>query len=144
MTEKVKYDPDNIFAKIVRGDMSCIKVYEDGVIFAFMDIFPQSEGHTLVIPKKTKATMLFDIGVDDLKELIAGVQKIAKAVNRALKPDGVRVVQFNGEPAGQTVFHIHFHIIPIYTDKSLGRHAGGGLADSARLTEIASRIAGAL
>lgn len=143
MTEKVKYDPDNIFAKIVRGDMSCVKVYEDDVIFAFMDIFPQSEGHTLVIPKKTRATMLFDIDVDDLKELIAGVQKIAKAVNRALKPDGVRVVQFNGEAAGQSVFHIHFHIIPIYTDKPLGRHAGGEPADSARLTEIASRISGA-
>ena len=144
MTEKVKYDPDNIFAKIVRGDMSCVKVYEDDVIFAFMDIFPQSEGHTLVIPKKTKATMLFDIGVDDLKELIAGVQKIAKAVNRALKPDGVRVVQFNGREAGQSVFHIHFHIIPIYTDKPLGRHGGGAPADSARLTEIASQISGAL
>lgn len=144
MTEKVKYDPDNIFAKIVRGDMSCVKVYEDDVIFAFMDIFPQSEGHTLVIPKKTRATMLFDIDVDDLKGLIAGVQKIAKAVNRALKPDGVRVVQFNGEAAGQSVFHIHFHIIPIYTDKPLGRHSGGAPADSARLTEIASQISGAL
>jgi histidine triad (HIT) family protein len=144
MTEKQKYDPDNIFAKIIRGDMSCVKVYEDEAILAFMDIFPQSEGHTLVIPKKAKATMLFDIDIDRLKELIEGVQKIAKAVDRALKPDGMRVIQFNGNEAGQTVFHIHFHIIPVYAGAQLGRHAGGAPADSARLTEIASKIAGAL
>lgn len=144
MTERQKYDPDNIFARILRGDMSCVKVYEDETILAFMDIFPQSEGHTLVIPKKAKATMLFDIDADRLKELIEGVQKIAKAVDKALKPDGIRIVQFNGEAAGQSVFHIHFHIIPIYSGQALGRHAGGAPADSARLTDLASRIAGAV
>lgn len=144
MTERQKYDPDNIFAKMIRGDMSCVKVYEDDAILAFMDIFPQSEGHTLVIPKKAKATMLFDIDTDCLKELIEGVQKVAKAVDKVLKPDGMRIAQFNGETAGQSVFHIHFHVIPIYTDQQLGRHAGGAPADSARLTEIASKIAGAL
>lgn len=144
MTERQKYDPDNIFAKIVRGDMACVKVYEDDAILAFMDIFPQSEGHTLVIPKKAKATMLFDIDIDDLQTLIAGVQRVAKAVDKALKPDGMRIIQFNGNEAGQTVFHIHFHIIPIYAGASLGRHAGGAPVDSARLTEIASKIAGAI
>lgn len=144
MTEKIKYDPNNIFAKIVRGDMSCVKVYDDDKILAFMDIFPQSEGHTLVIPKKAKATMLFDIDIDHLKDLIEGVQKIAKAVDKALKPVGMRIIQFNGNEAGQTVFHIHFHIIPVYADTPLRRHAGGEPADASRLTEIASRIAGAL
>lgn len=144
MTERQKYDPDNIFAKIIRGDMSCVKVFEDETILAFMDIFPQSEGHTLVIPKKAKATMLFDIDVEELQTLIAGVQRVAKAVDKALKPDGMRIVQFNGNEAGQTVFHIHFHIIPVYADAQLGRHAGGAPVDSARLTEIASKIAGAL
>ena len=144
MTDKVKYDPDNIFAKMIRGDMSCVKVYEDDTILAFMDIFPQSEGHTLVIPKRAKATMLFDIDTDHLKDLIEGVKKVARAVDKALKPDGVRIAQFNGAESGQTVFHIHFHIIPIYAGQPLGRHAGGAPADVSRLTETASRIAGAI
>jgi histidine triad (HIT) family protein len=143
MTEVRKYDPDNIFAKIIRGDLPCVKVYEDVSILAFMDIFPQSEGHTLVIPKKARATMLFDFATDDLKVLIEGVQKVARAVDRALKPDGLRIVQFNGAESGQTIYHIHFHIIPAYAGRSMGQHGGGKAADTARLTEIASRIAAA-
>lgn len=144
MTEKIKYDPDNIFAKIIRGDMPCVKIHEDEKVLSFMDVFPQSEGHALIVPKKAKATMLFDIDPDELKILIEAVQKVAKAVDKALKPDGVRIVQFNGAEAGQSVFHLHFHVIPVYADKPLGRHASGEPADTARLTELASRIAGAL
>ncbi|HXI87619.1 MAG TPA: HIT family protein [Parvularculaceae bacterium] len=144
MTERQKYDPDNIFAKILRRDLPCIKIYEDDAILAFMDIFPQSEGHALVIPKRAKATMIFDIDPDELATLTAGVQKVAKAIDRALRPDGLRVIQFNGPDAGQTVFHIHFHIVPIYAGKPLRPHAGGAPADEAALTEIASKIAAAL
>jgi len=144
MTLNEKYDPDNIFAKIVRGDMSCTKIYEDDQILAFMDIFPQSDGHCLVIPRKTKATNIFDIDPDALSVLSAGVQKIARAVRKALSPDGVRVVQFNGAEAGQTVFHIHFHIIPIYAGAPLGQHGDGGPADDASLQALASKIAAAL
>ena len=144
MTERHKYDSDNIFAKIIRGDLPCVKVYEDASILAFMDIFPQSEGHALVIPKNAKATMLFDIDPDDLKTLIEGVQKVAKAVDKALEPDGVRIIQFNGPEAGQTVFHIHFHIIPIYAGKPMRPHAGGTPADTAVLSALASKIAAAI
>lgn len=143
MTQRLKYNPDNIFAKILREDMPCIKVYEDDHVLSFLDIFPQSEGHTLVIPKKAKATMLFDIEPDDLKVLIAGVQKVARAVDEALKPDGVRIVQFNGPEAGQTVFHLHFHILPVYAGKPLGRHADAP-ADAALLEKLAAKIAACL
>lgn len=144
MTKIQQYDPENIFAKILRGDMSCVKVFEDGEALAFMDIFPQSEGHTLVIPKRAEATNFFDIDAAALQTLIVRVQKVAKAVEKALKPDGVRIVQFNGAPAGQTVFHIHFHIIPIYEGRDLGRHGDGGPADSAALMALASKISAAL
>ena len=144
MTEQHKYDPDNIFAKILRGDMPATKIYEDDAILAFMDIFPQSEGHALVIPKKVKATNVFDIDPDDLKTLIAGVQKVAKAVEKTLKPDGMRIIQFNGPEAGQTVFHIHFHIIPVYAGKPLRPHAGGGPAEPSRLAALAEKIAAAM
>ena len=144
MTEMTAYEADNIFAKILKGEMPCTKVYEDDEALAFMDIFPQSEGHTLVIPKNVQATNLFDIEPDAWQHLIVRVQKVAKAVEKALAPDGVRIVQFNGAPAGQTVFHIHFHIIPIYDGQPLGRHAGGGPADSEWLAGLARKIAAAL
>lgn len=144
MTEIPKYDDGNIFAKIVRGEIPCVKVHEDADILAIMDIFPQSEGHTLVILKHAKATTLFDLDIDRLRTLIEGVQKVAKAVDRALAPDGIRIAQFNGTEAGQTVFHTHFHIIPAYAGRALRPHAGGGPADPARLAETARKIAAAL
>lgn len=144
MTELKKYDPENIFAKILRGDIPCVKVFEDNFALAFMDIVPQSEGHTLVISKRARATMLLDIDKDDLSVLMEHVQKVARAVDKALKPDGFRIVQFNGAESGQTVFHLHFHIIPVYAGRPLGPHGGGKPADSARLTETAAKIAAAL
>ncbi|MBB5518884.1 HIT family protein [Amphiplicatus metriothermophilus] len=144
MTEKQPYDPDNIFAKIIRGDAPCVKVYEDEAVLAFMDIFPQSEGHTLVTSKKAQATNLFDIEDDELKTLIAAVKKIACAVEKALQPDGVRIVQFNGAPAGQSVFHIHFHVIPVYQERTERPHAAGQPADAETLKELAARISAAL
>ncbi len=138
------YDPDNIFAKIVRGEMGCVKLFETDDILAFMDVFPQSKGHCLVIHKKAEATNLFDIDDSALAELIGAVRKVAGGVKAGLKPDGVRIVQFNGAPAGQTVFHLHFHIIPIYEGETLGRHGDGGPAAAETLEPVAAAIRAAL
>ncbi len=133
------YDPKNIFAKILSGDIPCAKVYEDSRILSFMDAFPQSKGHALVIPK-VKARNLFDIPSEHLQNLIHHTQRIARATRDALQPDGIRIMQFNGEAAGQTVFHVHFHILPIYADTGVGRHASGQMADMDTLKDLAARI----
>jgi histidine triad (HIT) family protein len=138
MSLSAQYDPKNIFAKILSGDIPSVKVYEDDRTLSFMDAFPQSKGHTLVIPK-VRACNLFDIAPDDLQDLIVKTQTIGRAVRDALKPDGIRIAQFNGEPAGQTVFHVHFHIIPIWGDAPLGKHAGK-MADMNELNALAAQI----
>lgn len=143
MSLEASYDSTNIFARIVRGDLPAVKVFEDDIAFAFMDIFPQSRGHLLVIPKRSIAVNLLDEDPATLEALIVRVQRIARAVVRSLDPDGVRIAQFNGAPAGQTVFHLHFHVIPIYEGTKLAPHAGGK-ADMAELEEIAARIRKAL
>ncbi|KCZ57242.1 HIT family hydrolase [Hyphomonas beringensis] len=140
MTLHATYDPDNIFAKMLRGEIPCVKVYEDDVALAFMDVFPQSEGHTLVIPKGVEARNFLEMPTDKLGAYMQRVQKVAKAVEQGLSPDGLVVTQFNGSAAGQTVFHLHFHIIPRWEGKDLGRHAGGGMADTEVLGELATRI----
>lgn len=134
------YDDGNIFAKIVRGEMPAVKVYEDDQILAFMDVFPQAKGHTLVIAKTSKARNLLDAEPKTLGRIIGGVQKVARAVNAALKPEGIVVTQFNGAPAGQTIFHLHFHIIPRWEGVTLGRH-GEGMADVEELKATAALIA---
>lgn len=105
------YDTDNIFAKILRGEMPASKVYEDDDILAFMDIMPRGDGHTLVIPKNP-ARNLLDIEPDTLAKLMKGVQHVAKGVVKAMDADGLTIQQFNETAGGQVVFHIHFHIIP--------------------------------
>lgn len=140
MTLHAPYDPDNIFAKILRGDMPCVKVYEDEVALAFMDVFPQAEGHTLIIPKGVKARNLLEMPTDRLGAYMERVQSIAKAVEAGLKPDGIIVTQFNGAPAGQTVFHLHFHIIPRHEGVALKGHAQGGVADAQTLEKVAKKI----
>ena len=136
------YDPNNIFAKILRGEIPAFKVYEDEHTLAFMDVMPQSEGHTLVIPK-TQARNFFDIDPESLARLIRATQYVAKGVRQAFNPDGVRIIQFNEPAAGQTVFHIHFHIIPCYEGKEMLGHARG-MADTAVLAEHAERVKKAL
>ncbi len=143
MTLKPAYDPANIFAKILNGDIPSAKVYEDDRTLSFMDAFPQSPGHTLVIPK-ADACNLFDIAPDDLADLIVKTQTVARAVRDALQPDGIRIIQFNGEAAGQTVYHIHFHIIPLWADSDLKAHASGGMAKMDDLRETAAKIAAKL
>ncbi len=140
MTLHADYDPDNIFAKIVRGDMPSVKVFEDEVALAFMDVFPQSEGHTLVIPKQVKARNFLDMPTSELGPYMERVQTVAGAVEKGLQPDGIVVTQFNGATAGQTVFHLHFHIIPRWSGDSLRGHASGQMADIEKLEQIAQKI----
>ena len=135
------YDAGNIFAKILRGEMPAARVFEDEHVYAFMDVFPQARGHTLVIPKHSAARNLLDEEPAVLSPLILGVQRVARAVRAALNPDGLVITQFNGATAGQTVFHLHFHIIPRWEGVALGRHAGGGMADPAELKVLAQQIA---
>lgn len=134
------YDAGNIFAKILRGEAPSVRVFEDEHVFAFMDVFPQAKGHTLVIPKHSTARNLLEEEPERLAALIQGVQRVAKAVRAALRPDGLVVTQFNGAPAGQTVYHLHFHIIPRWDGVPLGRHAEG-MADMAELKVLAEQIA---
>jgi histidine triad (HIT) family protein len=136
------YDDQNIFAKILRGEIPCTKVWEDDVALAFMDIFPQSRGHTLVLPKDVRARNFLDFPTEKLGPFMERVQRVAIAVEAALEPDGLLVTQFNGAPAGQSVFHLHFHIIPRWAGVDLGRHAGGGRADQTELEALAAQIAG--
>ena len=135
------YDPDNIFAKIVRGDMPSAKVYEDHDTLALMDVFPQARGHTLVIHKRAHARNILDVEPEPLQAVILTVQRVARAMRAALQPDGLMVSQFNGAASGQTIYHLHFHIIPRWTGQPLGRHAGGRIADPAELAELAKAIA---
>lgn len=138
------YDDANIFAKIVRGEMPSIKVYEDDAVLAFMDVFPQSPGHCLVISKTARARNLLEIDPADLAILINTVQQVAKAVEASLKPDGIAIMQLNGAPAGQTVFHLHFHVIPRYEGTAMTGHGQGRMADMADLENLAGKIRQAL
>jgi histidine triad (HIT) family protein len=136
------YDPNNIFAKILRGEIPAFKVYEDEHTLAFMDVMPQAEGHTLVIPK-TQARNFFDIDAAALADLIKATQHVAKAVQKAFTPDGMRIIQFNEPAAGQTVFHIHFHIVPCYEGQAMKGHSRD-MADKTVLAEHAERVRRAL
>ncbi len=138
------YDPDNVFAKILRGDIPAVTVWEDDHVLAFMDVFPQSEGHVLVISKTSTARNLLEVEPDVLSRLAAAVQRTARAVERALSPEGFSLMQFNGEAGGQTVFHLHFHIIPRWSDRPLKGHGHAPMADTDALKATAARIAAAL
>lgn len=118
------YDNDNIFARILRGEQPAFTVFEDEHALAFMDVMPQSDGHTLVLPKYP-AENLFDLDADAARELIVAVQHVARGVKKAFKPDGIRLHQFNGTAAGQSVFHIHMHIVPVYANQPMRGHARG-------------------
>ena len=137
------FDPDNVFAKIIRGDIPSHKVYEDDIVYAMMDIMPQSDGHMLVLPK-TGSRNLLDADPDVLGETMKRVQMLARAAMKALGADGFRLAQFNEEAADQTVFHLHFHIIPAYAGVPLKRHAANEDADHAKLAELAQKIAAAI
>lgn len=134
-----EYDSQNIFAQIIRGEAPCYKLYEDEDVLAFLDVFPQSLGHTLVIPKRSAARNILDVDADSLSKVMAVVQKLTGVIIDELEPAGVQVAQFNGAPAGQTVFHIHVHIVPRYAGEALSVHAGGK-AEREQLTALQARL----
>ena len=135
------YDDQNIFARILRGELPAIKIYEDDQVLAFMDIMPQAEGHTLVIPK-TPAVTLLDLPADAAAYTIQIVQKIARAIESALDVKGIVLMQLSGEAAGQTVPHVHFHLIPS-SIHHLGRHAAQ-MGDQEKIKALAEKIKAAL
>jgi histidine triad (HIT) family protein len=138
------FDSNNIFSKILRKELPCALVFEDDIAFSFMDAFPQAEGHTLVIPKAVTAADFLGMPSSSVGPYMERVHRIAKAVDAALQPDGVQIMQFNRAAAGQTVFYPHFHIIPRREGGALTRHASGKMADIADLEPIARRIREAL
>ena len=120
------YDPNNIFARILRGELPAYRVYEDDKALAFLDIMPRAPGHTLVIPKASARNIL-DVEAKDLADLIQVVQKIGRAAKQAFAADGITLQQFNEPAGGQVVFHLHFHVIP--------RHEGVGMKPPASFKE---------
>jgi histidine triad (HIT) family protein len=137
------YDDANIFARIVRGEIPAVKITEDDTTLAFMDAFPQAKGHCLVVSKWSKARNLLEMEPEALNQVMAQVQRVSRAVVKVLNPDGFVINQYNGSPAGQTVFHLHVHIIPRWEDVPLGRHAGT-MGDPAELKALAAQIAAKL
>jgi len=138
----VAYDPQNIFAKILRGEIPCVKVREDDKTLAFMDVMPRADGHVLVV-SKTPGRNIFDLPEDALSDLILRVQKIARAVKAGTGADGITIHQFNEPAGGQSVFHMHFHVIPRWDGIALRPH-GGAMAEAALLETHAAKIRAAL
>lgn len=136
------YDPNNIFAKILRGEAPCVKVHEDEFSLAFMDVMPRAEGHTLVIPK-VPARNLYDISPEDLARFMPAVQKVTHAVRDGMRAEGISLMQFNEEAGGQQVFHLHFHILPRWPGVQL-RPPGGPFQNAEALRPHAERIISAL
>lgn len=135
------YDDQNVFARIIRNELPAIRVYEDDQVVAFMDIMPQAEGHTLVIPK-TPAVTLLDLAPEAAAYTIQIVQKIAQAMEKALDIKGVVLMQLSGAAAGQTVPHVHFHLIPTSVHE-LGKHALH-MGDQEKIKALAEKIKAAL
>lgn len=136
------YDRNNVFAKILRGEIPSVKVYEDRKTLAFMDVMPQAAGHTLVIPKE-EVENIFDLSSDGAAALMATTQRVATAVKKGLEPQGLMIAQLNGAPAGQSVFHVHFHIIPRSAGIDFRMHARE-IEPMETLQALADRIKAAL
>jgi histidine triad (HIT) family protein len=136
------YDPGNIFARILRGEASCHKIYEDDRVLAFMDLMPQSEGHALVVPKEAAQT-IFDLSPAMAAACIEVAQRLGPAVVEAVGAEGLVIMQVNGSAAGQTVPHVHFHLIPRWAGRAMKGHAAER-ADGAELAATVARIVAAL
>ena len=136
------YDDKNIFAKILRGEVPCVKVFEDEKSLAFMDVMPEAEGHVLVVPKEGAQDIL-DLSAEGLAAMMATVQRVARAVDKALAPDGIQLKQYNRAPAGQSIFHVHFHIVPRWEGVALAPH-GRGMVQASFLEPVAAKIRSAL
>ncbi|PSJ59837.1 HIT family protein [Pseudaminobacter soli (ex Li et al. 2025)] len=138
----MKYDDTNVFAKILRGELPAHKVYEDETAIAFMDLMPQGTGHTLVVPKAASRNLL-DADPAVFGPLMGVVQKIARAAKEAFVADGVTVIQFNEPAAGQTVFHLHVHVLPRFEGVPLKPHTGQ-MEEPEVLAEHAEKLRAAL
>jgi histidine triad (HIT) family protein len=136
------YDTSNIFAKIIRGEIPCNKVFETDEVLAFMDVMPQAEGHLLVVPK-TPSRNLLDAEPNVLGPLMAAVQKLSRAAKSAFDADGISIMQFNEAAGGQSVFHLHFHILPRHAGVALKAH-GGDMEDGKILAANAEKVRRAL
>ena len=136
------YDRNNIFARILRGEIPSHRVHEDELTLAFMDVMPQADGHTLVIPK-AEAENILDVPEEALAAVVLTTQRVARAVKKAFDAPGILIAQLNGRAAGQSVFHMHFHIVPRREGLDLRFHARE-MADPAVLAEHAARIRAAL
>jgi histidine triad (HIT) family protein len=134
----MNYDNNNIFAKILRGEIPCHKIYEDEHTLAFMDVMPQVEGHCLVIPKSPSRNLL-DASPATLANLMASVQKVAAAAQKAFNADGIQIRQYNEEAGGQSVFHLHVHILPIKVGVPMNPHSGK-ISDHTLLAKHAAAI----
>ncbi len=132
------YDKNNIFAKILRGEIPCVRVYEDDRTLAFMDVMPEAEGHVLVVPREDAQDIL-DLSAEGLAAMMATVQRVARAVDKALAPDGILLKQYNRAAAGQSIFHVHFHVVPRWEGVTLAPH-GKVMVDAAKLEPIAAKI----
>lgn len=137
------YDPQNIFAKILRGEIPAHKVFEDEAVLAMLDLFPHSRGHMLVLPKAPSRNLL-DADPAVMSAAAARLPRLAQALQAATGADGIRLAQSNEAAAGQTVFHLHFHLIPIYEGVPLRAGHGVGQADAGELAELAKAIASKL
>jgi histidine triad (HIT) family protein len=138
----MNYDPQNSFARILRGELPSLRVYEDDVTVALMDIMPQADGHVLILTKEPVAEV-FELSAEGAAACMRTAQKVARAVKIALNAPGVMIVQLNGSAAGQTVPHVHFHVIPRHAGLELKLHAAQA-ADMAQLREFAERISTAM
>lgn len=136
------YDEGNPFSLILQGKLPSTKLYEDENTLAFLDIQPHSRGHSLVISKWSRARNILEVEDEALAQVMATVKKVANAIRKALNPDGIHIAQFNGAPAGQTVFHLHVHIVPRWEGQPVGfgAHAQGQFADAAQLQALAEEI----
>lgn len=133
------YDDQNPFAKILRGELPCLRLYEDDHALAFMDIMPQADGHTLVIPKYPAVTLL-DLPADRLGPLMEAVQTVAAAVKTAFEAPGIVLFQLSGASAGQTVPHLHFHVLPSSLQALMQRPHGVQREVPQKLEAFAARI----
>lgn len=137
----MSYDPDNVFAKILRGEIPSTRIYEDEATLAFMDIMPRTDGHCLVIPK-TPCRNALDASPEQLAAVIATTQKVARAAMAGLGVDGVVIEQYNEAPAGQEVFHLHFHVLPMR--EGVRMRPPGKMGDFTEIAGYAEKIRAAL
>jgi histidine triad (HIT) family protein len=140
------YESNNVFARILRGELPSNRVFEDAVTLAFLDVSPQSTGHTLVVSKWSQARNILEVEPDALCQVMATVQRVARSLRKVLAPDGLHIAQFNGGDTGQSVFHLHVHVVPRWKGLPLGvlqYYEPGARANQEEQRKLAERIAAA-